>query len=68
MSDRGYAVAQLVVALRCKSKGCRFDSRCDHFNFSLSFPFRPHCARDFDSVSKRNEQQGYFLGAKMTGA
>ena len=30
------AVAQLVEALRYKSEGRRFDSRCCHWNFSLT--------------------------------
>jgi hypothetical protein len=39
----GYAVAQLVEALRYKPEGRRFDSRWSHWNFSLSYSFRPHC-------------------------
>ena len=33
---RGYAVAQLVEALRYKSEGRGFDSRWCHWNFSLT--------------------------------
>jgi hypothetical protein len=33
---RGYAVAQLVEALRYKSEGRGFDSRWSHWNFSLT--------------------------------
>jgi hypothetical protein len=32
----GKAVAQLVEALRYKPEGCSFDSRCCHWNFSLT--------------------------------
>jgi hypothetical protein len=31
----GYAVAQLVETLRCKPKGCGFESRWSHWNFSV---------------------------------
>jgi hypothetical protein len=33
------AVAQLVEALRYKLEGRGFDSRCGHWDFSLSNPF-----------------------------
>jgi hypothetical protein len=33
---RGYAVAQLVEALRYKPKGGGFDSRWSHWNFSMT--------------------------------
>ena len=36
VSDWGPAVAQLVEALRYKSEGRGFDSRCCHWNFSLT--------------------------------
>jgi hypothetical protein len=32
----GYAVAQLVEALRYKPKGSGFDSRWSHWNFSVT--------------------------------
>ena len=32
----GYMVAQLVEALRYKPKGCGFDSRRSHWNFSVT--------------------------------
>jgi hypothetical protein len=32
----GYAVAQLVEALRYKPEGRGFDSRCCHWNFDVS--------------------------------
>jgi len=34
--EGGYAVEQLVEALRYKSEGCGFDSRWCHWNFSLT--------------------------------
>jgi len=33
---KGHAVAQMVEALRYKSEGRGFDSRCCHWNFSLT--------------------------------
>ena len=57
----GYAVTQLVEALRYKSEGRGFDSRCCHWNFSS---FRSHCGPGVDSVFNRNEYQEYFLGGK----
>jgi hypothetical protein len=33
---KGYAVAQLVEALRYKPEGRRFDSRWSHWNFSVT--------------------------------
>jgi len=32
----GHVGVQLVEALHCKSEGCRFDSLCCHWNFSLT--------------------------------
>jgi hypothetical protein len=34
--SRGHAVAQLVEALRYNPEGRRFDSRCCHWNLSLT--------------------------------
>jgi len=34
--NRGHPMAQLVEALRYKSEGRGFDSRCCHWNFSLT--------------------------------
>ena len=36
ISERGYAVAQLVEALRYKPEGRGFDSRWSHWNFSVT--------------------------------
>ena len=58
LDSGGYAVAQLIEALCCKSEGRGFDPR--HWNFS----FRPHCVPWVDSASNRNEYQEYFLGSK----
>jgi hypothetical protein len=57
----GYAVAQLVEALRYKPRGRGFDSR-------WSQSFRSHCGPGVDSASNRNEYQESFLGVKTTGA
>ena len=57
-------MAQLVEALRYKSESRGFDSRCCHWNFSLTLSFRSHYGLGVDSVSNRNECQEYFLGDK----
>jgi hypothetical protein len=41
----------------------RFSLSC-HWNFSLTWPFRPHYGPGVDSASKRNEFQEYFLEGK----
>jgi hypothetical protein len=41
----GYAVAQLVEALRYKSEGRGFDSRWGFIDFSFTYSFRPHWGR-----------------------
>ena len=64
----GHAVAQLVEALRYKSEGHGFDSRWCHWNFSLTWSFRPHYGPGVDSATNRNEYQEYFLGVKAAGA
>jgi len=66
--NRGYAVAQLVEALRYKPEGRGFDSRWCHWNFSLTLTFRPHYGPGVDSASNRNEYQEYFLGVKAAGS
>ena len=63
----GYAVAQLVEALRCKPEGRRFDSRWCHWNTSLT-SFRPHYGPGVDSASNRNMYQEYFLVVKVASA
>jgi hypothetical protein len=60
----GHAVALLFEALRYKLVGREFDSRCCHWNFSLTYSFRPQCGPGVDSASKRNEYQEYLLGGK----
>jgi hypothetical protein len=35
-----------------------------HWNFSLTWSFRPHYGPGFDSASNRKEYQEYFLGGK----
>ena len=52
-------------AERYKPEGRGFDSRWD---FSLTSSFWPHYDSGVDSVSKRNEYQGYFLGVNGAGA
>jgi len=64
----GYAVAQLVEALRYKSEGRGFVSRWCHWNFSLISFSRQHYGPGVDSASNRNEYQKYYLGVKAAGA
>ena len=54
----------MVQALRYKPEGRGFDSRWCHWNFSLTYSFRPSYGPGVDSASNRNEYQEYFLGAK----
>jgi hypothetical protein len=62
---RGDAV---VKALRYKPEGRGVDSRWCHWDFSLTYSFRPHYGPGVDSGSKKNEYQEYFLGVKAAGA
>ena len=64
----GYAVAQLVEALRYKLEGRGFDSRWCHWNFSLTQSFRPLYGPGVNSASNGNEYQEYLLGGKAVGA
>ena len=59
-----HTVTQLVEALRYKSEGRGFDFRWCHWNFSLTYFFRPHYGSGVDSASNRNEYQECFLGGK----
>ena len=64
----GYAVAQLVEALRYKPEGCGFDSRWGHCNFSVTQSLWPHYGPGVDSACNINEYQELFLGVKTAGA
>jgi len=64
----GYAVARLVEALRYKLEGRGFDFRWCHWNFSLTYSFRPYYGPGVDSASNRDEYQEYFLGVKAAGS
>jgi hypothetical protein len=57
-------VAQLVKALRYKPKEREFDFRWCHWNFSLTYSFRPNYGPGVDSGSNGNEYQEYFQGGK----
>ena len=61
-------MALLVEELGYKLEGRGFDSQWCHWDFSLTYSFRPHYGPEFDSASNRNEYQEYFLGVKMAGA
>jgi hypothetical protein len=54
--------------LRYKPKGRRFDFQRCHWNFSLSYSFRPHYDPGVESTSNRNEYQECSLGVKAAGA
>ena len=60
----GHALSHLVEALPYKSEGRGVDSLLCHWNFSLTYSFRPHYGPGVDSASNRNEYQEYFLGGK----
>ena len=53
----GYAVLQLVEALHYKPEGRGFDSRCSHWDFSLTYSSDHTFGRVVESVSNRNEYQ-----------
>jgi len=61
---RGHTVGQLVEALHYTPKGRGFDSRCCHWDFSLTSSFRSHYGLEVNSAFNRNEYQEYFLGLK----
>jgi hypothetical protein len=61
-------VVQLVEALRYKPEGRKFESLWCHWNFSLTYSFRPHYGPGIGSASNRNEYQEYFLGVEAAGA
>jgi hypothetical protein len=61
-------VGAVVEALKYKPEGRGIDSRWRHWNFSLTYSFRPDYGPRLDSASNRNEYQEYFLGLKATGA
>ena len=55
----GYAVEQLIEALRYKPEGRGFDSRLS---------FQPHHGPGVDAASNRNEYQDISWGVKAAGA
>ena len=57
-------MVQLVEALRYKPEGGGFNSRCCHWNFSLTQSFRLLYGPGVNSASKKNEYQEYFLRGK----
>jgi hypothetical protein len=61
-------VAQLVEALRYELEGRGFYSRWSHWNFSLTYTFRPHYGPGVDPACNRNEYQKYVLVVKAAGA
>jgi len=64
---RGHAVWQLVEAGRYTPEDRGFDSRRGNCDFSLTSSFRPHYGPGVDSVSNRNDYQGYLLRVKTAG-
>ena len=57
----------MIEALRYKPEGRGFDSRCCHWNFSLT-SFRPRYGPGVDSASNGNEFQEYSQRIKVAGA
>jgi hypothetical protein len=62
MLDLWYSVAQLVEALRYKSKVA--SSNPDGI-IGIFHSFGPHCGSGVDFACNRNEFQEYFLGIKV---
>jgi hypothetical protein len=60
------AVGHLVEALCYKPEGRWFDSRLGHWDFSLTYSFRPRCGPGVDSASNKNDYQEYLLGGKSS--
>jgi hypothetical protein len=58
----------VVEALCYKPEGRGVDSRGCHWNFSLTYSFRPHYGPGVDSASNRNKYQQYVPGVKAAGA
>ena len=54
-------MAQLVEALRYEPEGRGFDSQWGIWDVSFTESFLPRYGPAFDSVSNRNEYQGYCL-------
>ena len=59
-----YSEYTIYKALRYK--GCGFDPRWCHWNFSLTY-FRPYYGHEVDSASNSNEYEECFLGVKAAG-
>jgi len=57
-------ILQFVEALRYKPKGRGFDSRWSHWEYLLTYSFRPHYGHGVGSASNRNKYQEYFLEEK----
>jgi hypothetical protein len=62
---RGGAV---VEAMSYRPEGCGIDAWRCYWNFSLTESFQLHYGPGVDSVSHRNEYQGYLLGVMAAGA
>jgi len=57
---RKYKGCIILFGYKPESRG--FDSRCFHWNVSLTYTFRPHYVCGVDSGCNRNENQKCFLG------
>jgi hypothetical protein len=64
----GARVGIVVKTLHYKPAGRRFDSRCWHWDFSVTLSFRSHYGPRVDSASNSNGYQVCFLGVKAAGA
>ena len=58
---------RFIEALSYKLEGREFDSRRCHWNFSLTYSFRPQGGQVVDSASNTSENQEYYLGIKAAG-
>ena len=57
----------IIIGERGVVEGRGFDSRWDHYNFSLTQSW-PHYGPGVDSTCSRNKYQEYFLGVKAASA
>ena len=58
----------VVKALRYYSDCPGIDSRCCHWNFSVTYSFRPYRGPGVDSAPSENEYQEHSLGVKAAGS
>ena len=63
-----YPATQLNEALLSKPEIRDFDSPLNHWNFSLTYSFRPHYGIEVDPAPNRTENQEFILGGGVKTA